>query len=42
VEIRAVSNTVGPRDRAAWEIGPAMDALRYAFTVLTPVFEESS
>lgn len=42
VEIRAVSNTVGPRDRDSWQIGRAMDALRYAFTALTPLFEESS
>ncbi|MEV0037299.1 futalosine hydrolase [Streptomyces sp. NPDC050804] len=42
VEIRAVSNAVGPRDRASWEIGRALGALRYAFTLLTPVFEEPS
>ncbi|MET4924043.1 futalosine hydrolase [Streptomyces sp. PSRA5] len=41
VEIRAVSNAVGPRDRSAWRIGPALDALRYAFQQLSPVFEES-
>ncbi|MFC9652460.1 MULTISPECIES: futalosine hydrolase [unclassified Streptomyces] len=41
-EIRAISNTVGPRDRAGWRIGEALDALRYAFTLLTPVFEEPS
>ncbi|MFD7090202.1 futalosine hydrolase [Streptomyces sp. NPDC056652] len=41
-EIRAISNTVGPRDRASWRIGEALDALRYAFTLLTPVFEEPS
>ncbi|MFE5944620.1 futalosine hydrolase [Streptomyces sp. NPDC056480] len=28
VEIRAVSNAVGPRDRAAWRIGEALHALR--------------
>ncbi|MFI5756216.1 futalosine hydrolase [Streptomyces sp. NPDC051569] len=42
VEIRAISNAVGPRDRAAWRIGPALEALRYAITLLTPVFEEPS
>ncbi|MFE1957225.1 futalosine hydrolase [Streptomyces sp. NPDC059479] len=42
VEIRAVSNAVGPRDRDSWEIGRALEALRYAFTLLTPVFEEPS
>ncbi|MFJ8645885.1 futalosine hydrolase [Streptomyces sp. NPDC093546] len=41
VELRAVSNTVGPRDRAAWQIGRAMDSLRYAFELLgTTVFLE--
>ncbi|MFJ8585720.1 futalosine hydrolase [Streptomyces sp. NPDC093595] len=41
VEIRAVSNTVGPRDRAAWRIGQAMDSLRYAVQLLsTTVFLE--
>ncbi|MFF8832380.1 futalosine hydrolase [Streptomyces sp. NPDC015131] len=34
VEIRAVSNTVGPRDRAAWRLGEALDALRSAFRAL--------
>ncbi|NUL11598.1 futalosine hydrolase [Streptomyces lunaelactis] len=41
LEIRAISNAVGPRDRAAWRIGQALDALRYAFQLLTPVLEES-
>ncbi|MFD4767644.1 futalosine hydrolase [Streptomyces niveus] len=41
LEIRAVSNAVGPRDRSAWRIGPALDALRYSFQQLSPVFEES-
>nr|WP_149179298.1 futalosine hydrolase [Streptomyces sp. TRM49041] len=41
VELRAVSNTVGPRDRAAWRIGDALDALRAAFESLsTAVFVE--
>ncbi|HEY9367348.1 futalosine hydrolase, partial [Streptomyces sp.] len=35
VEIRAVSNPVGPRDRANWRIGQAMDSLRYAFQLLS-------
>lgn len=42
VEIRAISNVVGPRDRTAWQIGRALDSLRHAFTLLTPVFEEPS
>ncbi|MFE2558966.1 futalosine hydrolase [Streptomyces sp. NPDC059352] len=36
VEIRAVSNAVGPRDRAAWRIGEALDSLRQAFALLGP------
>ncbi|CAM5645980.1 futalosine hydrolase [Streptomyces narbonensis] len=36
VEIRAVSNAVGPRDRAAWRIGEALDALKKAFALLAP------
>lgn len=35
VEIRAVSNAVGPRDRAAWRIGDALDALRHTFELLS-------
>ncbi|MEV0278033.1 futalosine hydrolase [Streptomyces sp. NPDC050610] len=31
LEIRAVSNPVGPRDRAAWRIGEALAALGHAF-----------
>ncbi|MEV8587525.1 futalosine hydrolase [Streptomyces sp. NPDC051180] len=43
VEIRAVSNAVGPRDRAAWRIGPALDALRRAVELLSStVFVEPS
>nr|WP_232247900.1 futalosine hydrolase [Kitasatospora azatica] len=34
LELRAVSNTVGPRDRAAWRIGEALTALQHAFAVL--------
>ncbi|MFD5426992.1 futalosine hydrolase [Streptomyces sp. NPDC127084] len=45
-EIRAVSNAVGPRDRAAWRIGEALDALRAAFArlgpALDPVIEEEA
>ncbi|MBT2505352.1 futalosine hydrolase [Streptomyces sp. ISL-98] len=39
LEIRAVSNAVGPRDRAAWRIGEALDALSAAFGKLAPVLE---
>ncbi|MFF3845873.1 futalosine hydrolase [Streptomyces sp. NPDC002328] len=39
LEIRAVSNPVGPRDRAAWRIGDALNALATAFGKLTPVLE---
>ncbi|MGA5220296.1 futalosine hydrolase [Streptomyces cinereoruber] len=34
VELRTVSNAVGPRDRAAWRIGDALDALRHAVRLL--------
>jgi futalosine hydrolase len=30
-ELRAISNAVGPRDRAAWRIPQALDAIRSAF-----------
>ncbi|MEV8094271.1 futalosine hydrolase [Kitasatospora sp. NPDC085879] len=34
LEIRTVSNPVGPRDRAAWRIGEALAALERAFAAL--------
>ncbi|MEU8351332.1 futalosine hydrolase, partial [Streptomyces sp. NPDC048845] len=34
LEIRAVSNPVGPRDRAAWRIPDALAALTAAFAAL--------
>ncbi|MEU9147318.1 futalosine hydrolase [Streptomyces sp. NPDC048349] len=37
LEIRAVSNAVGPRDRAAWRIGDALAALADGFRALGPV-----
>lgn len=39
LEIRAVSNPVGPRDRAAWRIREALDALEAAGPILLEVFE---
>ncbi|MFJ8107435.1 futalosine hydrolase [Streptomyces sp. NPDC096132] len=39
LEIRAVSNPVGPRDRAAWRIGDALAALTEAFGKLAPFLE---
>ncbi|MFD3474350.1 futalosine hydrolase [Streptomyces sp. NPDC058695] len=39
LEIRAVSNAVGPRDRAAWRIGDALAALTEAFGKSAPVLE---
>ncbi|MFK4099793.1 futalosine hydrolase [Streptomyces sp. NPDC019531] len=39
LEIRAVSNAVGPRDRAAWRIGEALAALTEGFGKLTTVLE---
>ncbi|CAM5438440.1 futalosine hydrolase [Streptomyces viridochromogenes] len=37
LELRAVSNPVGPRDRAAWRIGDALAALAEGFGKITPV-----
>jgi futalosine hydrolase len=42
LEIRAISNPVGPRDRASWRIGDALAALSNAFAQLTPVLEQES
>ncbi|MGW7071496.1 futalosine hydrolase [Streptomyces sp. NPDC054855] len=39
LEIRAISNAVGPRDRAAWRIGEALGALGEAFGKFAPVLE---
>ncbi|MFF9685430.1 futalosine hydrolase [Streptomyces sp. NPDC014623] len=39
LELRAVSNTVGPRDRAAWRVGDALAALTAAFGKTAPVVE---
>ncbi|MEU0160859.1 futalosine hydrolase [Streptomyces sp. NPDC006261] len=39
LELRTVSNTVGPRDRAAWRIGDALAALTEAFGKTAPVLE---
>lgn len=39
LEVRAVSNPVGPRDRAAWRIGDALTTLTAAFGKLAPVLE---
>ena len=39
LEIRAVSNAVGPRDRAAWRIGEALAALTAAFGKLPAALE---
>jgi futalosine hydrolase len=39
LELRAVSNPVGPRDRAAWRIGDALAALTTGFGKLAPVLE---
>ncbi|RKP46722.1 futalosine hydrolase [Cohnella endophytica] len=37
LEIRAISNAVGPRDRSAWKLGDAFAALEAAGTHLTEV-----
>jgi futalosine hydrolase len=34
-EVRTISNAVGPRDRAAWRIGPALSALGSAIGAIT-------
>jgi futalosine hydrolase len=39
LEIRTVSNAVGPRDRAAWRIGDALAALTVAFGKLPAALE---
>jgi futalosine hydrolase len=39
LELRAVSNPVGPRDRAAWRVGEALTALTAGFGKLAPVLE---
>jgi futalosine hydrolase len=40
LEIRTISNPVGPRDRAGWQIGRALAALTGAFWKLTPLLDE--
>lgn len=37
VELRAISNEVGPRDRGAWRIGEALQALEKAFHSISEV-----
>ncbi|MFG2371078.1 futalosine hydrolase [Streptomyces sp. NPDC048504] len=39
LELRAVSNPVGPRDRAAWRIGDALAVLTEGFGKCAPVLE---
>ncbi|KAB8164166.1 futalosine hydrolase [Streptomyces sp. 3MP-14] len=39
LEVRTVSNPVGPRDRAAWRIPAALQALTDAFAALGPAVE---
>ncbi|MGA5896684.1 futalosine hydrolase [Streptomyces venetus] len=39
LEVRAISNPVGPRDRAAWRVGDALAALTQGFGKLVPVLE---
>lgn len=39
LEVRGISNAVGPRDRAAWRIGEALAALTTAFGKLPGVLE---
>ncbi|MEC0208927.1 futalosine hydrolase, partial [Paenibacillus ehimensis] len=37
LELRAISNAVGPRDREAWRIKEALDALEAAGAILLEV-----
>ncbi|WP_275561434.1 futalosine hydrolase [Streptomyces sp. 5-6(2022)] len=37
LEVRTLSNAVGPRDRAAWRIGEALEALAGAFATIAPL-----
>jgi futalosine hydrolase len=37
LELRAISNLVGPRDRTSWQIKKALDVLETAFSVLMEV-----
>ncbi|MEU2759482.1 futalosine hydrolase [Streptomyces sp. NPDC006863] len=39
LEVRAVSNAVGPRDRDAWRVGDALAALTDAFGAAAPVLD---
>jgi futalosine hydrolase len=39
LEIRTISNPVGPRDRATWQIGRALTELAEAFGKLVPVLD---
>ncbi|WP_456320002.1 phosphorylase family protein, partial [Paenibacillus zanthoxyli] len=39
LEIRAISNPVGPRDRDAWRIGEALEALAAAGPILSEVLK---
>lgn len=41
MEIRAISNAVGPRDRAAWRIKEALDALEAASSIWPEVLFEA-
>lgn len=38
LEVRAISNAVGPRDRSSWKIKEALDALEAASALLQEVF----
>jgi len=38
LELRAISNRVGPRDKSAWRIGEALGSLAQAFSVMKEAF----
>ncbi|MOA19196.1 Futalosine hydrolase [compost metagenome] len=39
IELRAISNAVGPRDREAWKIGEALSALEKACHAIKEVLQ---
>ncbi|MFD2117509.1 futalosine hydrolase [Paenibacillus yanchengensis] len=39
IEIRAISNQVGPRDRSSWRITEALHTLKHTFCALAPLFD---
>ncbi|GGM11591.1 MULTISPECIES: futalosine hydrolase [Micromonospora] len=42
VELRTISNPIGPRDRAAWQLGTALTALTAAAAALGPTGDQAA